>query len=191
MKNYTALFDELERHIAALQQQYSAYQDKSLTTTFAEHVFSENGLSLNDYIAEMRQGVQQLRQLSAPTSEEITFYCDRLIAQFRSLQDAMIEISQSKSKKAINFKSTMNNREKLRQSIDQLPPRERLDKYYEALHALNEKLNQQKSMLTLATNDWDKQAISAQIEHTKQRQIRCLNAIETLEEYLAFKDEQI
>lgn len=81
-------------------------------------------------------------------------------------------------------------REQRKAELDKLPPRERLEKYYDALKALNDKLNEQKDLLTQAQSEIEQTHYRNLIEQTRARRKRCLEAIEILEEYLAFKNSQ-
>ena len=79
---------------------------------------------------------------------------------------------------------------KSQHSIHRLPPRERLEKYYEALQQLTEKYEEAKAQANTAQTDiqQDMHKQTAAIYLTRRQ--KCLEAIETLEEYLAFKELQ-
>ncbi len=185
MKNHTALLGQLNQYIVELAQQYVHLKQETLYNKFDPMLFSENFQTVDFYLNEMQQCFQQLQRLSEQDQAQFAFFTEKLVAQYTALQDAIRLLQTPQT--AVEKKPVLNKRDQLRQQIELLPPREKLVKYYEALHALNEKLAQQEIELSLATAD-QKMVIEPQIASTKQRRERCLSAIELLEEYLAFKD---
>lgn len=186
MKNYTALLQQLAAQLAEQQQQYADCWHKIIYTPFAPTLFSENGQSVEFYCQQMQQTLQQLHQLSAQDATQVAFFSEKLLAQAKALQDAVQLLGGKSRKTAVNFTAVLNKREQMRQQLEQLPPRERLSKYYEALQALNQKLDSQRAQLKQAAPE-QKNSIQQQLETTAQRRQRCLDAIELLEEYLLFK----
>ena len=108
---------------------------------------------------------------------------EHLLGQCTALTEAM----NRKHKEPIQPKITEPQvaSSKSQHSIHRLPPRERLDKYYEALQKLTEKYEEAKAQANIQ-RDMHKQ--TAEIYLTRRQ--KCLEAIETLEEYLAFKEAQ-
>jgi len=186
MKNHTALLNQLNQYIIELEQHYSHLKQKTLYNKFDPMLFSENFQTVDFYLNEMQQCLQQLQRLGEQDRVQFAFFSEKLVAQYTALQDAIRLLQTPKS--AVNIQPVLNKRDQLRQQIELLPPREKLVKYYEALQALNDKLYTQENQLSLASSDMQKKAIEQQINITKQRRERCLNAIELLEEYLVFKD---
>ncbi len=185
MKNHTALLKQLGQYLSELEKNYAHLKDKSLYSKFDPMLFSENFQNIDFYLHEMQQCFEQIKQFTEQDTAQITFFTEKLLAQYTALQDA-IKILQT-PKSAVNSKPILNKRDQLRQQIELLPPREKLVKYYEALQALNDKLYAQETQLNFA-NDEQKNHLEQQINITKQRRERCLSAIELLEEYLVFRD---
>ncbi|MDH2926596.1 primosomal replication protein PriC [Lonepinella koalarum] len=186
MKNHTALLNQLNQYIIELEQHYAHLKQKTLYNKFDPMLFSENFQTVDFYLNEMQQCLQQLQRLGEQDRVQFVFFSEKLVSQYTALQDAIRLLQKPKS--AVENKPILNKRDQLRQQIELLPPREKLVKYYEALQALNDKLYTQENQLNLASSDMQKKAIEQQINITKQRRERCLNAIELLEEYLVFKD---
>ncbi|WP_439294538.1 primosomal replication protein PriC [Lonepinella sp. BR2882] len=185
MKNHTALLHQLAQYLHDLENNASHLKEKTIYNKFDPMLFSENFQPVDSYLNEMQQCFQQLQRLSEQDQAQFAFFTEKLVAQYTALQDAIRLLQTPQT--AVENKPVLNKRDQLRQQIELLPPREKLVKYYEALHALNEKLAQQEIELSLATAE-QKMVIEQQITSTKQRRERCLSAIELLEEYLAFKD---
>lgn len=190
MQNQTALLNRLQQLITQLEQHYEANKHQILYAKFDPAVFSENFQPLEFYLNEIRHCVAQIAQLSPQDIEQTVFFSEKLSAQYNALTDALRFIEKPRAKSAVNFKLVLSEREKRRQQLEQLPPRERLMKYYEALQALNEKLNGQKDLQKQSSSEAEKIRLQQQIDITRHRRRRCLDAIEMLEEYLAFKENQ-
>ncbi len=190
MQNLTALLNRLQQLITQLQQQYEPVKRQILYAKFDPAVFSENFQPLEFYLNEIRHCVEQISRLTSEDVEQTAFLSEKLSAQYNALTDALSFIEKPQAKSAVNFKQVFNEREKRRRQLEQLPPRERLVKYYEALQALNEKLNEQKDLQKQSPSETEKMRIQQQIDITRRRRQRCLDAIEVLEEYLAFKQNQ-
>ena len=79
---------------------------------------------------------------------------------------------------------------KSQHSIHRLPPRERLEKYYEALQQLTGKYEEAKAQADTAQTDIQRDIHKQTAAIYLTRRQKCLEAIETLEEYLAFKEAQ-
>ncbi|MDG2942609.1 primosomal replication protein [Exercitatus varius] len=190
MQNLTALLSRLHQLITQLQQQYEPVKREILYAKFDPAVFSENFQPVEFYLNEIRHCAEQISRLTPEDVEQTAFLSEKLSAQYNALTDALSFIEKPQAKSAVNFKQVFNEREKQRRQLEQLPPRERLIKYYEALQALNEKLNGQKDLQKQSQSETEKIRIQQQIDITRRRRQRCLDAIEVLEEYLAFKQNQ-
>ncbi len=188
MKKSTALFQQLEQTVARLYAEYAETESKKIHRKFDRALFSEDFQSFPFYLNEIRQTLAHIALLEeAKDTEALHFLSDKLTAQCNALSEAL-KTPTPYTKNAVNFKPVLSEREKLKQALNQLPPRERLTKYYEALQALNEKLERQTDSYQNARQEQDKIRYAQQIDITRQRKKRCLDAIELLEEYLAFKE---
>lgn len=187
MKKSTALFQQLEQTVARLYTEYAGDKQKPLPAKFDRTLFSEDFQSFQFYINQIHQTLAQITYFDEQDRETLNFLSEKLLAQCTALTDAL-KTEPTKAKSAVNFKPVLSKREALKQALNRLPPRERLTKYYEALQALNEKLEQQTDLYRNAAQPSDKIRYAQQIEITQQRQKRCLDAIELLEEYLAFRE---
>ena len=76
---------------------------------------------------------------------------------------------------------------KSQHSIHRLPPRERLEKYYEALQQLTEKYEEAKAQADTAQTDIQRDMHKQTAAIYLTRRQKCLEAIETLEETLPSK----
>lgn len=118
------------------------------------------------------------------TQEDILyseFYADKLIKQFDALNQA-VEISQKKAKTA-QFSSSFQ----FSTNIHRLSPNKRLQEYRKALRALNEKISWLVEQNYNQENLALKQELQNQITETEYRKMKCLKAIEDLEQELQFR----
>lgn len=109
------------------------------------------------------------------------FYADKLIKQFDTLNQAVKK--NKKNAKTVQFSSSFQ----FSANIHHLSPNKRLQEYRKALRALNEKISwlveQNYNQETLAL----KQELQNQIAETEYRKMKCLKAIEDLEQELQFR----
>ena len=189
-ENRTALLSKLATVVSALQQRYTNQARKLVYAKFDPMLFSENFQPTDFYLKEIQHTLDQLHQLQDDDVAQTAFFSEKLLAQCTALSDAIAKPNAQQPPSAVSFSPKLSAREQRRQEWEQLPPRERLDKYYEALKALNDKLNEQKDGLKQAQSDLEKARCAELIEQTRARRQRCLDAIEVLEEYLAFKAAQ-
>ncbi|PVX31656.1 restart primosome assembly protein PriC [Pasteurella langaaensis DSM 22999] len=190
MSNHISLLNQLIESVEQLQSRYHSQSEQIIYTKFAPLLFSENYQPTKFYLNELNHTLSQLQQLNKNDIAQFAFFSEKLLAQCTALSEALDKSQFQSSQSAVNFPKVLNTREQRRQEIEQLPPRERLDKYYEALKALNDKLNEQKDQLKQSQDLAAQNSYSDLIKQTRQRRQRCLEAIEVLEEYLAFKDAQ-
>ncbi|MFD1806271.1 primosomal replication protein PriC [Pasteurella oralis] len=179
----TELLQSLTNKVNQLYTQYAQRTEQKLQTKFDPQLFSENGQSFSFYYQEIQQ---TLRHLAGVTENDLNlaiFFAEKLLSQCAALSDALNPIP-------IKTTPTKQTRQ-IAQNIHQLPPRERLEKYYAALQALNEKITQQEDEKRKAQDHNEKAYLVQKIAFTKQRREKCLMAIEVLEEYLVFKQNQI
>ncbi|MDO4429756.1 MAG: primosomal replication protein [Lonepinella koalarum] len=189
MANFNPLIQQLNDALERLYQQYADQYTQSISAKFDRTLFSEDFQPFAFYYAELQHTLSQLSSLNEKETTEIDFLAEKLIAQCTALQEALLKQDKGE-KSAVKLRPFLNKREQLRREIDQLPPRERLEKYYEALQKLNEKINEKTDELQTLLSTEQKGLCQKQLEQFYQRRQNCLEAIELLEEYLAFKENQ-
>lgn len=185
---------QLKKAIEGLYQQIGIASDQQIYAKFDRTLFSDDFEIFAFYQQEIQYTLQQLEQLSDIQAEQETFLSEKLAAQCTALAEAVNRSKQKntrQSQSAVNSQRNLSKSEKAKQDIHKLPPRERLVKYYEALDALNNKLIEQENVLLTCQTTEQKVQYSNLISITQQRKNRCLEAIELLEEYLAFTAEKM
>ena len=190
MSNHISLLSQLIQSVKQLQDRYISQSDQIIYTKFDSMLFSENYQTTKFYLNELNHTLTQLQQLNQNDIAQFAFFSEKLLAQCTALTDALDKTKFQQIQSAVNFPTKLNMREQRRQALEQLPPRERLDKYYDSLKALNDKLNEQKDQLKQTQDLTMQNDYIELIKQTRLRRQRCLEAIELLEEYLAFKDAQ-
>lgn len=167
--------NELYQHLAAkVQQLYAQYKpqhNKKIYAVFDRTLFTEDFQPLQFYLKEIEQTLQKIAGSDVQDIERCQFYCNKLLAQCQALNDSL-------------HRPSKPTKQPLSASIHQLPQRERLAAYYEALQALNEKLSAQQDQLKQNTNAHQAILYQQQIDITHQRIARCIEAIEQLESEL-------
>lgn len=188
MKIPLKLIKQLSQQIDQLYQRYEQQLDKKIFAQFDRTLFSENFAHLSLYLQEIRQTLNQLKTLEQNEINKAAFLAEKLIAQCRALTDALENKTKAKSySKPTPYASSQN---KTKQDIHKLPPPQRLEKYYEALQALNSKIDTQVALLYDAQSQQEREHYRQQISITEQRKQRCLDAIALLEEYLNYSNER-
>ena len=188
-----SLLNTLEQKVQQLTQAYQADSDKKINAKFNRTLFTEDFETVGFYLKEIQQSLTKLCSLPHQNEEQIVFMVEHLLGQCTALTEAI----NRKHRNRIQPKKTEQpvTSSKSQHSIHRLPPRERLEKYYEALQQLTEKYEEAKAQANKAQantaqtdiqRDMHKQ--TAAIYLTRRQ--KCLEAIETLEEYLAFKEAQ-
>ena len=165
---------------------FSAYDDNQiLTVAFERTLFLESFQPLRFYLDEIKQNIEKLAQLENP--QVISYLAEKITAQFRVLLDAVHQQDLSQLTNSPHTAAATQKSQKDKNAVFQLPPEQRIHKYYEYLTRFNDLLAQLEQQLQ-QTHDWQhKQQLQDQILQYQQRRARCLAAIEQLEEYLAFK----
>ncbi len=184
--NQSELILRLKQTVKRFYTQYHVAENRKISAKFDRTLFSEDFQSFDFYVKELEQTLTVLENLQSNEQAQYQFYSQKLLAQCNALADAL---TLSPHRPVIAAQTTSPSRERQKQLIHQLPPRKRLEKYYEALQALNDKLEQQQANSTHVNNHAEKQYYLQQVEITKQRRTRCLEAIELLEDYLALKND--
>ena len=186
MKKSTALFQQLEQRVHQLYEQYSESGKKKINAKFDRTLFGEDNQFFDYYLSQVNQTLSQIAHYQDDDADKLNFLIQKLCAQCTALSEA-VSITPKSYKSAVNFKPVLSAREQRKQEIHKLPPRERLAKYYDALQALNEKIDQIIDLHQQA-HDVEKSRYTELLKITKERRQRCLDAIELLEEYLTFKE---
>ncbi|ARB74927.1 TPA: primosomal replication protein PriC [Pasteurella multocida] len=178
----TELIRILTNKITQLDHKQRTATEQPLKTRFAPHLFSENNQVFSFYFQELKQTLIQLENAPETDITLCAFFAEKLLSQYVALSEALTH-TQIKTK-------TFTPTNKATHHVHQLPPRERLEKYYEALQALNEKLMSLQDSQQKTQAEQEKKLLGQKIQLTQQRKAKCLAAIETLEEYLVFKNTQ-
>ncbi|QPB42061.1 primosomal replication protein PriC [Rodentibacter haemolyticus] len=181
------LIKTLEQKVQQLHQTYSAQHEEKIFVKFDRTLFSENGQTTAFYFNEIEQTLTKIKFLNSNDVNHYTFITELLLKQCTALSEALNRKSKplflQKQQKPTPIRKTQHE-------IHKLPPRERLEKYYEALEQLN-RLYQQHRDLAHTETHVEKQKKALQLaKQYKQRRQKCQEAIDLLEEYLAFKEEQ-
>lgn len=190
------LIQILDQKVQQLYQAHLSKREEKIFAKFDRTLFSENGQNVSFYLKEINQTLdrikaleQTLDRIKALESNDLNHYnflAERLLAQCSVLSEALARKNTHLTVPKTTTKQTI---QKSQHSIHKLLPRERLEKYYEALERLN-KLYQQHKDLALAEKNNDEKIHYAQLaEGYKKRQQKCQEAIDLLEEYLVFKEE--
>ncbi|SUC09019.1 primosomal replication protein N'' [Pasteurella canis] len=176
------LLQSLTSKVNQLYAQYAQHTEQKLNTKFDPQLFGENSQSFSFYYQEIQETLKQLAHVPENDLNLAIFFTEKLLSQCTALSDALNPIT-------VNTMSKKT--QQMAQSIHQLPPRERLEKYYVALQALNEKITQQQDEKHKTQDPNERSYLEQKIAFTQQRRDKCLMAIEVLEEYLIFKENQI
>ncbi|MGY4677367.1 primosomal replication protein PriC [Pasteurella sp. P03HT] len=178
-----ALMSSLTAKVEHLYAQHLQSMTQKVQLKFSPGLFSENNQTFEFYYQEIHQTLKQLENVAEHDLALCTFFAEKLLSQCNALSDALNPHRETKS-------IPRPSKIKTQQTIHQLPPRERLEKYYEALQALNEKITRQQDEKRKAQHANELALIEHHIAFTQQRRAKCLMAIDVLEEYLAFKENQ-
>ncbi len=187
--NYTnnasvpTLFNELKNKLDKLEEKYDSHLNKELKTVFPRQLFRENFAQLSQYLEEMRQTLSSLQKIQH-NLPQFTLLAEKFLGQYHAIMDAL-----SQTPKVPQKTTTLNRREQIKQELNKLPPRERLERYYQYLQQFNEKITDIEDKLYQTDNTELKNQLTKILENTKIRQKKCLEAIELLEEYLSMMDE--
>lgn len=180
------LIQRLDQKVQQLYQSNLPQQEEKIFAKFDRTLFSENGQTIAFYLKEINQTLDRMKTLGSNNPNHYNFLAERLLAQCSVLSEAL---SRKNTHLTTSNQTMKQPIQKSQHSIHKLPPRERLEKYYEALERLN-KLYQQHKDLALAEKNNDGKIRYAQLaEGYKKRQQKCQDAIDLLEEYLVFKEE--
>lgn len=180
------LIATLEQKVQQLQNAYSSRQEEKIFAKFDRTLFSENGQTAAFYFAEIEQTLVKIKSLNTEEVTHYAFMAEHLLKQCTALSEAL----NRKNKGFIPHQAKTTPMKKAQHAIHQLPPRERLEKYYEALEQLNLLHQQQRDLARTAVYPEEKKKAEQFAQGYQRRAQKCQEAIDLLEEYLAFKEEQ-
>ncbi|OOF56895.1 primosomal replication protein PriC [Rodentibacter myodis] len=182
-----SLITTLEEKIRQLHQTYSSRQEEKIFAKFDRTLFSENGQTTAFYFNEIEQTLTKIKSLHSNDVNHYAFITEHLLKQCTALSEAL-----NRKRKPIQAQKPLKSvsPKKSQHQIHQLPPRERLEKYYEALEQLNNLYQQQRDLARITPNPEEQKKAAQLAERYKQRRQKCQEAIDLLEEYLAFKENQ-
>ncbi|MCK9014237.1 primosomal replication protein [Haemophilus influenzae] len=180
------LIQRLDQKIQQLYQAHLSKREEKIFAKFDRTLFSENGQNVSFYLKEINQTLDRIKTLESNDSNHYNFLAERLLAQCSVLSEALVRKNTHLTESQTTTKQTI---QKSQHSIHKLPPRERLEKYYEAREQLNNLYRQHKDLAQAEKNNDEKIRYAQLAEVYKKRQQKCQDAIDLLEEYLVFKEE--
>ena len=180
------LIQRLDQKVQQLYQAHLSKREEKIFAKFDRTLFSENGQNVSFYLKEINQTLDRIKTLESNDSNHYNFLAERLLAQCSVLSEALVRKNTHLTESQTTTKQTI---QKSPHSIHKLPPRERLEKYYEAREQLNNLYRQHKDLAQAEKNNDEKIRYAQLAEVYKKRQQKCQDAIDLLEEYLVFKEE--
>lgn len=180
------LIQRLDQKVQQLYQAHLFKREEKIFAKFDRTLFSENGQNVSFYLKEINQTLDRIKTLESNDSNHYNFLAERLLAQCSVLSEALVRKNTHLTESQTTTKQTI---QKSQHSIHKLPPRERLEKYYEAREQLNNLYRQHKDLAQAEKNNDEKIRYAQLAEVYKKRQQKCQDAIDLLEEYLVFKEE--
>ena len=180
------LIQILDQKVQQLYQAHLSKREEKIFAKFDRTLFSENGQNVSFYLKEINQTLDRIKALESNDLNHYNFLAERLLAQCSVLSEALARKNTHLTESPTTTKQPI---QKSQHSIHKLPPRERLEKYYEALERLNKLYQQHKDLAQAEKNNDEKIRYAQLAEGYKKRQQKCQDAIDLLEEYLVFKEE--
>ena len=180
------LIQILDQKVQQLYQAHLSKREEKIFAKFDRTLFSEHGQNVSFYLNEINQTLDRIKTLESNDLNYYNFLAERLLAQCSVLSEALTRKNTHLTAPQTTTKQTI---QKSQHSIHKLPPRERLEKYYEALERLNKLYQQHKDLAQAEKNNDEKIRYAQLAEGYKKRQQKCQDAIDLLEEYLVFKEE--
>ena len=180
------LIQILDQKVQQLYQAHLSKREEKIFSKFDRTLFSENGQNVSFYLKEINQTLDRIKTLESNDLNHYNFLAERLLAQCSVLSEALTRKNTHLTVPQTTTKQTI---QKSQHNIHKLPPRERLEKYYETLERLNKLYQQHKDLAQAEKNNDEKIRYAQLAEGYKKRQQKCQDAIELLEEYLLFKEE--
>ena len=176
----------LDQKVQQLYQAHLSKREEKIFAKFDRTLFSENGQNVSFYLKEINQTLDRIKALESNDLNHYNFLAERLLAQCSVLSEALARKNTHLTESQTITKQPI---QKSQHNIHKLPPRERLEKYYEALERLNKLCQQHKDLAQAEKNNDEKIRYAQLAEGYKKRQQKCQDAIDLLEEYLVFKEE--
>ena len=180
------LIQILDQKVQQLYQAHLSKREEKIFAKFDRTLFSENGQNVSFYLKEINKTLDRIKTLESNDLNHYNFLAERLLAQCSVLSEALTRKNTHLTVPKTTTKQTI---QKSQHSIHKLLPRERLEKYYEALERLNKLCQQHKDLAQAEKNNDEKIRYTQLAEGYKKRQQKCQDAIDLLEEYLVFKEE--
>lgn len=146
----------------------------------SEKIFSVQKQKISYFVQEILQTANELNRQSS--EDYVNAYAARLFQQCEALTQAIKPLKLKQSDEPLLFQSTF----RFPKNIHYLAPTRRLNEYRKALRALNEKISWLVEQY-YNVSDAEKFLLKKQIEETEYRKMKCLKAIEDLEEQTQFK----
>lgn len=180
------LIQILDQKVQQLYQAHLSKREEKIFAKFDRTLFSEHGQNVSFYLKEINQTLDRIKTLESNNLNYYNFLAERLLTQCSVLSEALAHKNTHLTESPTTTKQPI---QKSQHSIHKLPPRERLEKYYEALERLNKLYQQHKDLAQAEKNNDEKIRYAQLAEGYKKRQQKCQDAIDLLEEYLVFKEE--
>ena len=182
------LIAQLQQKVRLFLQKFSARRDEVIYAPLARNLFAAQQEKLSVYLAEVEQTLAQLEQIDTQDQAALTFYSQKILAQCTALNEVLSR-PQWKPNAPVQT-STYSPATTRTNPVHQLPARERLEKYYGYLQQFNQLIEQQQDLQRTSQEPSEQARCADKIARLQQRRAKCLESIETLEEYLAFKQQQ-
>lgn len=147
------LIQRLDHKVQQLYQAHLSKREEKIFAKFDRTLFSENGQSVSFYLKEINQTLDRIKTLESNDSNHYNFLAERLLAQCSVLSEALVRKNTHLTESQTTTKQTI---QKSQHSIHKLPPRERLEKYYEAREQLNNLYRQHKDLAQAEKNNDEK-----------------------------------
>ncbi|QIW16051.1 hypothetical protein A4G20_06755 [Pasteurellaceae bacterium RH1A] len=154
---------------------FRPYEQETVTT--APQAFNQTRAKVADFIREIQVTAALLSQ--AEQAELAEFYADKLLRQFKALQQA-VEKHQKFANQLKATRPSFQSNFRFPRNIHNLPNDKKLAEYKKALRALNEKISWIMEQNYQASEP-DKAFWQEQLQETEYRKFKCLAAIEALE----------
>lgn len=183
------LIQQLTDGISQFTQQYQHRLEEKIFAKFDRTLFSENGQTTAYYLKEIQQTLTKIQTLQSNDINHYQFLAERLTAQCATLSEALNRRKSYRSTETPKMESTYPKKPAAHH-IHQLPPRERLEKYYEALAQLTDLYHQHCDLARNTASEAERVRYHQRAQAYQARRQKCQEAIDLLEEYLAFKQEQ-
>lgn len=172
MKNFS-------QHIERLLKKFEPFLTRQAVVS--GEYFTKDKALVSQFVEEIKQSVQLLQQQDSPEYAEV--YAEKLLRQFDALNKAVALLSKEKQRESA-FRSAYH----FPKNVHALSPEKRLIEYRKALRALNDKISWLVEKQLSASHHDEYQQLKYQIDETEYRKMRCLAAIEELEELTSYKN---